>query len=155
MIDLMKKILGIQSEGNNAADEKPHRHKLHIATCALLLEIAHIDGTFTEAESQRIVSALKDAYGLSDSEIADIMHTADHEVKKSIDLWRFTSLINQHYSSEEKVRIVEMIWKVIYADGSLDKYEDYLVHNLADLLYLDHSKLIEAKLKVKKDLAPE
>lgn len=152
MIDLMKKMLGIQPEGNRPVDEKPPQHRLHIATCALLMEIAHIDGTFSEDESRRIVSALKDGYGLEDSEIEEIMHTADQEVKKSIDLWRFTSLINQNYSADEKIRIVEMIWKVIYADGSLDKYEDYLAHNLADLLYLDHSQLIEAKLKAKKDL---
>ncbi len=155
MIDLMKKMLGIQPEGRNEVDEKTHRHRLHIATCALLLEIAHIDGMFTGEERQRIITALKGEYGLSDQEIASVMHAADHEVKKSIDLWRYTSLINQNFSPQEKVRIVEMIWKVIYADGRLDMYEDYLVHNLADLLHLDHTQLIEAKLKAKKDLAPE
>lgn len=148
MIDLVKKMLGIQP-GGNINDEKTGPHPIHVATCALLLEIAHIDGKFTEDERHRIVSAFHEEYGLDHSEIEAIMDAAKSEVKRSIDLWQFTSIINQNYPLEEKIRIIEMIWKVIYTDGKLDKYEDYLVHNLADLLRLDHSELIKAKLKAK------
>ncbi len=154
MIHRVKKLLGIYPADNGKTDEQTHRHRLHVATCALLLEIAHIDGTFTEDEKKRIVSAMRSEYGLSDSELASVMHAADREVKKSIDLWQFTSLINRHFSPEEKLRIIEMVWKVIYADGNLDMYEDYLAHNLAELLYLDHSQLIDAKLKAKKAYSP-
>ena len=61
---------------------------------------------------------------------------------------QITNLINQNYSIEEKIRIIEMIWKLAYTDGKLDKHEDYLVHKLARLLRLTHKQLIEAKFKV-------
>lgn len=69
--------------------------------------------------------------------------------EESIDLWEFTHLINKNYSKEEKKKIVEAVWKVIYADDKLDSYEDHLVHKLARLLRLDHSDLIDANLKIK------
>jgi uncharacterized tellurite resistance protein B-like protein len=77
------------------------------------------------------------------------MESARAQMKKSVDLWQFTSTINRHFSMEEKERVIEMIWSVIFADGHLDKYEDYLVHTLSDLLRLDHSSLIEAKLRAR------
>ena len=61
---------------------------------------------------------------------------------------KFTSRINENYSSEEKIRIVEIIWKIAYADGILDKHEDYLVHKLANLFRLTHKQLINVKLKI-------
>jgi uncharacterized tellurite resistance protein B-like protein len=79
-----------------------------------------------------------------------LLEASNEELKGSIDLWQFTNLINHNYSIEEKIRVVEMVWNVVYADGKLDKHEDYLVHKLATLFRLTHKQLIEAKLKVKK-----
>lgn len=152
MIDLVKRILGVQDQGRNASDEKTRHRSALVAACALLLEMAHIDGEFSEDERKRIVSTLKNDYGLGSSEIDSIMKAAEDEVRESIDLWQFTSLINRYYSEEEKVRIIETIWKVIFSDGRLDKHEDYLVHTLGDLLRLDHSQLIDAKIKAKATL---
>lgn len=149
MIDLMKRLLGVQEQGKTPNDEKTRHRRALVATIALLFEMAHIDGEFSEDERQRIVSILKSDYGLRASEIEAIMKAAEKEVEESIDLWQFTSLINQYYSEDEKVRIIETVWRVIFTDGRLDKHEDYLVHNLADLLRLDHSQLIDAKLKAK------
>ena len=90
-------------------------------------------------------------YDVMNSEEAREMVKAAQTAREiSIDLWRFTSLINRNYTEEEKMRVMEMIWKVIYADGRLDGHEDYLVHNLAGLLRLSHSQLIEAKLRAKR-----
>jgi hypothetical protein len=63
-------------------------------------------------------------------------------------------VINQNFSREEKIKIIEAAWKIIYADHKLDKYEDHYVHVLADLLRLRHDELIEAKLKVLYDDKP-
>ena len=70
-------------------------------------------------------------------------------MNRSIDLWQFTNLINQNYSTDEKLQIIETMWKIVYADGRLDKHEDYLVHKLSNLLRLTHKQLIDAKLRVK------
>ncbi|HQG33089.1 MAG TPA: TerB family tellurite resistance protein [Deltaproteobacteria bacterium] len=155
MIDLIKRLLGVQDQGGAAGDEKSRHRSALVAACALLLEMAHIDGEFSEDERQLIVSILRNDYGLGPSEIDSVIEAAGQEVRESIDLWQFASIINQYYSEEEKVRIIEMIWKVVFSDGRLDKYEDYLVHNLADLLRLDHSQLIDAKLRIRKALRGE
>ena len=75
------------------------------------------------------------------------MEAAKEELEGSIDLWRFTSLINENYTMAEKIEVIEEIWRIAYADGHLDKHEDYLVHKMADLLRLTHKQLIDAKLR--------
>jgi uncharacterized tellurite resistance protein B-like protein len=79
---------------------------------------------------------------------AELLEASNENLQKSTDLWRFASLINQNYSIEEKIRVIEMIWRIAFADGNLDKHEDYLVHKLANLLRLTHKQLIETKLKI-------
>ncbi len=96
----------------------------------------------------RVFNIIKKDYHLSDEHTAALIEAADEELKRSIDLWKFARLINQNYSTDEKIQIIEMVWRVIYTDGKLDKHEDYLVHKLANLLRLTHNELIDAKLKV-------
>jgi uncharacterized tellurite resistance protein B-like protein len=147
LIDIVKKFFS-KATSSSADYQQREGHDIRVATCALLLEMAHIDGEFSEEEKEEIISIIKEEYQLSDEYINDLVETAHEEMKGKVDLWQFASLINKHYSYEEKIRIVEMLWKVIYADKKLDKYEDYLVHKLANLLHLSHKKLIDGKLKV-------
>jgi len=125
-------------------------HDIRIATCALFLEMSNIDREFSKTERENIISIMKKHYDLSDEYVVTLLEASHEELKGSIDLWQFTNLINQNYSMEEKLRIIEVIWRVAYTDGKLDKHEDYLVHKLAKLLRLSHKQLIEAKVKVKK-----
>lgn len=148
MIDLVRKFFG-KSRSDASEDKKETTsHDVRIATCALLLEMAHIDGEFSESERESIINSIKKDYHLSDEHAAALIEAADEELKGSIDLWKFARLINQNYSTDEKIQIIEMVWRVIYTDGKLDKHEDYLVHKLANLLRLTHKELIDAKLKV-------
>ena len=147
MIVKLKKFFGKSSD--RPMDKKETTvHDIRIAACALFLEMATIDGSFSESERERIISILRNDYDLSDEHATALIEAADEELKKSIDLWHFTNLINQNYSKDEKLEIIETVWKVVYADGRLDKHEDYLVHKLAKLLRLSHKELIDAKLKV-------
>jgi len=148
MIELLKKFF---SKDNISPRHEPSRgtsHDVRVATCALLLEMAHIDGEFNDSEKEQIIQTLKEDYGLSEEAAAELLKAAKEELKGSIDLWQFTNLVNQNYSLEEKIRIIEMVWMLAYADGTLDKHEDYLLHKMANLLRLTHKQLIEAKLKV-------
>ena len=147
MIHKLKKFFGKSSD--RPTDKKETTvHDIRIATCALFLEMATIDGSFSASERESIISILSNDYDLSDEHATALIEAADEELKKSIDMWHFTNLINQNYSKDEKLEIIETIWKVVYADGKLDKHEDYLVHKLAKLLRLSHKELIDAKLKV-------
>lgn len=125
--------------------------EIYLATLALFLEMAYIDGEFSTEERQRISLIFTKEYGLDKNNLEQLTRMAEQELKDSHDLWKFTNLINRNLNHSEKIRIVELIWKIIYADGKLDGYEDYLIHKLARLLNLAHSDLINAKLKVLHD----
>ena len=110
--------------------------------------MANIDGEFTDVERKNILSILKGHFQFSNEYADELLEASNEELKRSIDLWQFTNLINQNYSRDEKIQIIEMVWQIVYADGRLDKHEDYLVHKLAKLLRLTHKQLIDAKLKI-------
>lgn len=148
MIDMVKKFFSKNSNEISLSQPKDSTHDIRIATCALLLEMSNIDGEFSEMEKEHIILMMKNDYGLTDEESSALMTASNEELENSIDLWRFADLINQNYSIEEKEKVIEMVWRVAYADGHLESHEDYLVHKLAKLLRLSHSQLIEAKLTV-------
>jgi uncharacterized tellurite resistance protein B-like protein len=153
MIDRLKKFFGLEANDGQVQKTENQVYDIRVASCALLLEMANIDGEFSEAEKENIIKILKSEYSLDEEDVLALIDDARKEIEESIDLWQFTSLINKNYSLEEKLRIIETIWMVIYADGRLEKHEDYLVHNLANLLRLDHKHLIDAKLKIKNALS--
>jgi len=150
MLDVMKKFFQKEAVANKTKlKEEDSAERIQVATCALLLEVANSDDAFIDIERDNIIQILKKDFQLSDEYAKELMKLSDRKRKESIDLWQFTHLINEHYSLEEKIKVIEMVWKVIYADGKLDKYEDHLVHKLSNLLQLSHKQLIDAKLKVR------
>lgn len=154
MIDILRKFFDKGSVTISERSEEERSYDIQIATCALLLEMANIDDEFSQPERDDIISTLKKNYPLSDEHAEQLIAITRKELEGSIDLWRFTNLINQNYSIAEKTRIIEMVWKIAYADGKLHKHEDYLIHKLANLLRLTHKQLIEAKLRVLHENSP-
>lgn len=148
MIDLVKKFFDRRTEDLSTDNKRERPHDIHMAACALLLEMANIDDEFTDSERENIILILKSNYNLPDEDVTALIEATEEELKGSIDLWRFTTLINKNYSIQEKIQIIEMVWKIAYSDGRLGKHEDYLVHKLANLLRLTHKQLIETKLKI-------
>ena len=148
MFNLKKRLLKT-SQIDPTTPEKDDFERIQVATCIILLEVAKSDDEFSSIEKTTLAAILKKKFDLSAEAVEELFKIADKKREDSIDLWQFTNLINQSYTKEEKKKIVESAWKIIYADEKLDKYEDYLVHKLAKLLQLKHNDLIEAKLKVK------
>jgi len=148
MIDRVRSFFAKQSASAGPSHETEGVHDVRVATCALFLEMANIDEEFSDSERERILSILREHFGLSDDHAAELVDLASKELDQSIDLWQFTNLINENYAEEEKVRIIEMVWEIVYTDDKLDQHEDYLVHKLAKLLRLSHKQLIDAKLKI-------
>lgn len=148
---MLKKISDFFS--NSISIETRHQpadidHNIKLATCALLIEMASIDDEFDPVEKERIAGYFKDNYSLNENEINQLFDLAREQLDTRIDLWGFTNLINLNYSIEQKMKVIEMIWEVVYADGKLSAHEDYLVHKLYKMLNLQHNQMIEAKLKV-------
>ena len=148
MIDSLKRFFNKVAPQNHQGPTKDSEHDIRIATCALFLEMAQIDHSFTQQETDTILSILKEKYGLSQAHADALIESAEEELKGSIDYWQFARLINENYSTEEKIEIIETLWQIVYVDGKMDKHEDHLMHKLSDLLRLSHNQLIDAKLKV-------
>jgi uncharacterized tellurite resistance protein B-like protein len=148
MLDIVKRFFNKATAEVSKDANKNTEHDIRVATCALFVEIARIDEKFTEAEMETILSILKEKYGLSRDHADALITEAEKELKKSVDLWQFAKLINENYSNEEKIEIIETLWRIVYVDGKMDQYEHYLMGKLQSLLRLTHDQLITAKLKV-------
>jgi len=149
MLDIVKRFFSKTAGSESGGADQNTAHDLRVATCALFVEMARIDQTFTKAEMETVLSILKEQYGLSEEHADALIAEADKELDESVDLWQFARLINENYSTDEKIEIVETLWRIVYVDGKMDQYEHYLMNKLKNLLRISHSQLIDAKLKVK------
>jgi uncharacterized tellurite resistance protein B-like protein len=148
MIDLIKQFFSKNPLNSRPVPGGEPSRDIRVATCAILLEMARVDGKFSDSEKSQIIQTLEDVHGLSEEAVIELIKATSEKLEESIDLWHFTNLINQNYSVEEKIQVIEMVWRLAYSDGVLEEHEDYLLHKLANLLHLTHKQLIEAKLKV-------
>ena len=146
MFDLKNKLLK-KVQQNSPTTEQEELEKVQVATCVILIEVAKSDYDFSSIEKTTVEAIMKRDFQISAEAAEDLIEIAKRSRGESIDLFEFTNLINKNYSKEEKKKVIEGAWKIIYADKKLDKYEDHLIHRLAKLLRLDHEDLIEAKLK--------
>jgi len=148
MLDIIKNILKKTGTEEKKAAQEPAETELQIATCALLLEIAHADDEFSPEEEKHIEQLMQRHFDLSGETVQELKKISDTRRKESIDLWQFANTVKGNFTPKQKENLIEMIWSVIYIDNTLDQHEDYLAHKLAKLLGLDHGQLIDAKVKI-------
>lgn len=130
----------------------PDEHGLHLATAALLFEMLRADDHEHPEERAALQQVLRNRFDLSVDETRELAELADREATEAASLYQFTGLINEHFTPEQKVSVVEMLWQVAYADGRLDPYEEALVRKIADLIYVPHRDFIRAKHRVQEGL---
>jgi len=128
-------------------DSEPSPDRVAIAACALLLEIAHADG-FGQEEKGSILRALHDDLRVADEDVQQLLRLAEEARQKSVDLYQFTRLVAENFSTEQRRRLVEDIWRVVYADGTLTVMENHLARRIADLLGFQHPEIQEIKERV-------
>ena len=133
-----------EQPGRTAAERIP------LAAAVLLLEVAYADGDFDASERALLGPLLKEHFSVAENSLEELLAMADETRRKSSDLHQFTREINKSFTQQEKERIIEAIWQLVYADGRLDQYEEALMRQLGSLIGLSHRQLIEAKLRVAK-----
>ena len=147
MIKTLKQLFEQQLKRSvHDQDARTAEHAVRIATAALLIETARADFEFDEHERQALDRLIGEIYGLSREERGELLRIAEAEVEVSISLDQFTRLLDRNLSPAQKCRVVELLWQVAFADGRVDKYEEYLIRKLADLLHVPHKAFISAKL---------
>jgi uncharacterized tellurite resistance protein B-like protein len=120
---------------------------LILATCILLLEVSKSDDSFDDIEKEKILSILEQNFNLNTQQTNFLFKIADKKNDEMISLYEWTAKINELCSYSDKKKLIRFLWDIAYADGRIDKYEDYTIRKISDLLYVKHSDFIKAKLR--------
>lgn len=142
MIGALKSLFEPVSEETN----ETRAHRMRLAAAALLIETAQADFTQDAAEEEALKRKLREGLDLSAAEVDELVSDAETRVDESTSLYEFTRVINDCYSAEQKLQLVDAMWAVAYADGQLNKYEEHLVRQVAELTYVPHADYIRSKL---------
>jgi len=117
-------------------------------TCAsLIIEVALADKDFDITEINLLKIILKDSYNISPEKIDNLIESAESTVKNNTSLYSYTREINDSLNYEQKIALLDGLWKISYADGTLDKFEEHLVRKISDLIHISHGDFITSKLK--------
>ncbi|QQS36498.1 MAG: TerB family tellurite resistance protein [Ignavibacteriales bacterium] len=154
MFDYLKNILlgENKSPDKTSGENSSENLKLQIATCALFIEMANADSDFTEEERNKIISVMQNIFSTDKEAVEELIELSENRIKKSISLYEFTSIVNEHFSNDEKFELLKNLWRLIYIDEKLDMYEDQLIKRIGGMLKIDHQVIIGAKLLVKEEL---
>jgi uncharacterized tellurite resistance protein B-like protein len=132
--------------------ESSTEEQVQMASAILLLEVARTDHQLNPEELREIKTVIQSKFSLSEQATTALMDEADSEIDQVIDFHQFTSLLNQHFSVEQKCLLIEYMWQIALSDGHLDGYEDQFIRKIGDLLYLRHPELLSARERAKSNL---
>ncbi|MCL9781210.1 TerB family tellurite resistance protein [Vibrio sp. S4M6] len=119
----------------------------NLAMASLLCEVADADHQSSSIESHTKSALLTRLLGVSSEESQTLINEAEEKVKKSASLYDFTSQLRE-LSQEARFELIKAMWEVANADGNIDPLEEAVIRKVAELLYVDHSEFIRAKLSV-------
>lgn len=157
MFDYLKRSLlqdktqsSLPEPAQNIKDTK--NKKLQIATAALFVEMAKADGNFSSEERENVINILENTFELDEDCVKELIDLSEKKLEKSASVYEFASIINENFNRQEKLELLESLWKIIYVDDKLDKYEDRLVKVIGGMLNVEHKDVINAKLLIRQQL---
>ena len=154
MLDYIKNLL-IGNKPVESSEEEiiyDDNKRVQIATCALFLEVANSDDDFSVEEEEFINKTMKEEFELDDKLVNELIELSHEHTENSVSLYEFTEIINQYFTNAQKFDVVKNLWRLVFADGNLDSYEEYFIRKISRNLHLEHSDMIAAKLEGKKEL---
>lgn len=122
-------------------------HDLQLAAAALMVEIGRADGHLSEVEIETLVQVCQRRFGLDDVETAELLATAGVAAEDAVSLQGLTRVLNDCLGLAERIHVVELLWQVAVADGQIDRYEDFYVRKISDLLHVPHGDFVRGRLK--------
>jgi len=132
--------------GESASEKGNDRDELGMTLAVLMLEVAKSDFEESEVEIQTMTAWLENQdLGLKSEDVNQLLDSARNEQASSAGLFEYTRRACERMSMEERVQLVEQLWRIAYADGVIDKYEEAAIRKASELLYVPHSDFIRAK----------
>jgi len=120
---------------------------LQLATAVMLVEVMRADAALQDVERAAVLAALCDTFSLADDEAARLAELALAAANEATDLFAFTTCINTRFDMPQKLRMIEHMWRVAYADGHLSAHERHVLWRVADLLHVPQGAYVHARLR--------
>jgi uncharacterized tellurite resistance protein B-like protein len=133
--------------GTPEEDEAAREQARNLAVAALLVEVLRADYDVAEDERRQVVESIRGILGLDDAQCEQLLVEAEQRVDQAHDLHQFTAEINRELAHDEKLRLVEQLWRVASADTVVHKYEEHIIRRICGLLHVSHREFIAAKLR--------
>ncbi len=149
MFESFRRFLSDVAEGEKHQAQFAH-DDYRLAAAALLVHAAAIDGDVSASERDKLRAVIKRHFDLDDGATDELVAEATAAEQEAIDLYHFTSVINQSLNEDGRRRVVEMMWEIAYADGDVDAFESNLIWRAADLLGVSSRDRIELGRRVAK-----
>ena len=152
MIEIIKRFLQKESKRDTIVSGVDKQQLIKMAAAVLFVEVMHADHKVDKRERRFVKQALQECFSLPSNQAEELLYLAEERVKDVTSLHEFTSTLHSRLNNEEKVMLLEQIWRIVLADNDVDKYEEHLVRRIAELLYIKHSDYIRAKLNAEAEM---
>ena len=117
-----------------------------LAAATLMMEVSWANHTISNEEMEVSTKKLSEIFSLDDHQANALLEEGKILMNESVGLQQFTTLLNENLAADQKFSIVLALWEVARDDDSIDALEEHQIRNISELLYVPHSKFIEAKL---------
>ena len=142
-MNLLEKLFNKSTE--SSVKQQDNNHNLQLATCILLIEVSKSDDDFDKAEQEQIKKLIKNKFELTNEELDYIFSVSNDNHTNMTSLFEWTDIINKQCSYEEKLLIIGFMWDIAFTDSKIDKYEDYTIRKVSELIYVKHKDFINLK----------
>lgn len=145
---MIKKLMDRVADAIAATDDKPDLDRdeaIRMATAVLMIDVARADHVFDESEFDSVLELVQSHFALPAEQAAELVIVANDKAEDLVSAYDFTKVLHEHLDHGEKARVVGLLWKIAYADGRLDKYEDSLVLKISDLLHVSRGLVMRLK----------
>jgi len=143
MLDRIRKLFADDAPVADVTDVDPK-----LAAAVLLVDAARADEKYGAEEKARVSAILGARFGLADEEVGSLLSLAEEKAENSVNLHRFTSTVKDNWDEDVRIRMIELLWEVAYADGKIHSYEDHLIRRVAGLIYVTDRQRGEARARV-------
>ena len=147
MLKGLKNLIFGNDEEENISAGSHNEAALHHAAAGLLIEAAMMDGNFDNTERTKITNLLIKQFNLPEDVVNEIIGAAEEANAELVELYSITKVVRDHFDESERIRMIEMLWEVIYSDGKLDDFETNMMRRVGGLLYVSDRENGNAKKK--------
>ncbi|AVO40169.1 TerB family tellurite resistance protein [Simplicispira suum] len=149
MFQSFKDFLSEITQAPQADSPAERAQRVQLAAAVLMVEVVRADGRLDANERATALAALHQRFDLAPEALAALLDQAQDSSRSAYDYQQFTSRINDAFSHDDKVRLVEALWQIAYADAHIDANENHAINKIAGLLYVTHGEYIAAKMRAK------